>query len=554
MKAERSVFLALCILLILTVTVVQSQPATCPSFARYIANGISLYIDSEYAEVVALFSPVGIDWQTFRSKCFDPDPDYWYNGLIKRVVDMFALTNVRVLQKGISDPMGVVYVVVGFYFSWSKYYSEENGVLKFRDVFKPYGGFFDSVDVESDKDVFGWEPTPSSYSAREAHWRNPNYDSAPEWYYIYLRATPPSPPSPPPPPLPPPSPPITVAIEGLPSSYSIPVYINGNLAGYVQGGGSRTFEVSEMSVTVSIGQSEIKTSDTIYRAKTDTLTVNAGEKAIFSYSREFYVSVTADPPEAANGVHGSGWYPEGSTAKISADSLIEISGYERLEFAGWSTGEKSPEISITVNSPLTLKANYNWLYRVDVRSDLAPAYGSGWYHRGDVAQVGLNGLKDGYYYTERDYTGGVRYKFRGWSVEEGRISVPDSPDFSFTVEGPVILRAEFGPPERYMEWYLLVIPVLVALPPLALWMRRRTKKAGTRVVEPRAEEKEGTRVKEPETEVKEPDLEKELSLLNERLSKLEDLYRRGEIDEEAYRKLKEEYESRKREIEGRKQE
>jgi len=42
-------------------------------------------------------------------------------------------------------------------------------------------------------------------------------------------------------------------------------------------------------------------------------------------------SVTADPPEAEKGVHGSGWYPEGSTAKISADSLIEISGYERLK-------------------------------------------------------------------------------------------------------------------------------------------------------------------------------------------------------------------------------
>jgi len=106
-------------------------------------------------------------------------------------------------------------------------------------------------------------------------------------------------------------------------------------------------------------------------------------------------------------------------------------------------------------------------------------------------------------------------------------------------------------PEHYMElnWLLFMVP-LIGVPLLALLIRRG-RKAGTRVVEPGAEEKKGTRVKEPEaeTEVKEPtDLEKELSLLNERLSKLEDLYRRGEIEEDAYKKLKEEYESRKREI------
>jgi len=55
-----------------------------------------------------------------------------------------------------------------------------------------------------------------------------------------------------------------------------------------------------------------------------------------------------------------------------------------------------------------------------------------------------------------------------------------------------------------------------------------------------------------ETEIKEPtDLEKELATLNENIAKLEELYKKGEIEEEAYKKLKEEYESKKKELEKR---
>jgi len=35
--------------------------------------------------------------------------------------------------------------------------------------------------------------------------------------------------------------------------------------------------------------------------------------------------------EAEKGVHGSGWYPEGSTARISADKLIEVNGSRGLK-------------------------------------------------------------------------------------------------------------------------------------------------------------------------------------------------------------------------------
>jgi len=124
--------LALCILLLIpAVSAVQGQP-TVSSFSRYIGNEIFLHYHEEYVLVTAWFSPVGIDWQTFRSQCFDPDPDYWYDGLIRRVTDMFALTDFGIHDKEIDDSRGRVEVAVGFSFSSSNYYTE--GILKFREI------------------------------------------------------------------------------------------------------------------------------------------------------------------------------------------------------------------------------------------------------------------------------------------------------------------------------------------------------------------------------------------------------------------------------------
>ncbi|UNQ73409.1 right-handed parallel beta-helix repeat-containing protein [Infirmifilum sp. NZ] len=272
----------------------------------------------------------------------------------------------------------------------------------------------------------------------------------------------------------PPLPPVTVKVEGLPPSFSVPVYINEKLAGSVQGEGSRVFDVDDARVIVKVGQPEIKTNSTIYRVYNESLTVYAGDGAVFRYYKVFYVSVVATPPQASVGVQGSGWYLEGSTARLAAKELIEVSDQARLRFTGWSTGSSSPEVSFTVTSPLVVEARYEWEYRVEVRSDFGVVFGSGWYRRGDEARVGLEGLKDGYYYASDEK---VRYRFQGWRVLRGSIQPPSTPILTLKVDGPVALQAEFGPPEYYTEsnWFLLVVPVLVAVPIVALWVRNRRR-------------------------------------------------------------------------------
>ncbi|UNQ73386.1 hypothetical protein [Infirmifilum sp. NZ] len=495
------------------------QPASCPSFTRYRGNEIRLHVDSRYAEVTAWFTPVDLDWATFRAQCFDPDPSYWYSGLLNRVTGMFALSQAQLLGYGASDSSRQVYVAVGFYFSWSSYYSEDDGVLKFRDVFKPGGGYFDEVHVYSDKPVYGWEPTPTRYTSQEAHWLNPSYSAAPSWYIVYLW----------------PVPKVTVRVEGLPSSYSVQLSIDGKPVGYVRGGNSQVFRVSGANVSVGVQPVVDVDEKTRYRVDRDTISASAGGEAVFRYYREFlvrtdtspsgveitvggascrtpcstwvregdtlsvtvperalesslsttrtyyaftgwsdgssersryitiqtplsitasytrvtehYVSVVASPPEASRGVSGSGWYREGSVATLRANETIQVSDYERLRFLGWSTGETSGLITKAVNSPLSIEARYEREYRVEVRSDFGVVFGSGWYRSGDEARVGLEGLKDGYYYSP---DGKARYRFQGWRVLRSSIQPPSTPILALKVDGPVILQAEFGSPEYYV--------------------------------------------------------------------------------------------------------
>jgi len=315
-----------------------------------------------------------------------------------------------------------------------------------------------------------------------------------------------------------PLPPITVAVEGLPSSYSIPVYVNGAFYSYVQGGGSMVLNVSEVNVTVKVEKTVVGTNDTVYEAANDALTVSPGERAVFRYTvAKFYVKVV---------------------------------------------------------------------------SNLAPAFGSGWYRRGDEARVGLEGLKDGYYYASDEK---VRYRFEGWEVRKGNFSAPSAPSFSLSVAGPVVVEARFGPPEYkvcidsacsyYREGY--TVPPGQDVPELGGLLIRRFEGyidangkslgksftvnrpisatsayrleanlpllaailvvlvlpviAGALKTGRKTEREAGAGGGEAVAE-REPGWERELARVEGYLARLEELRREGRVSEEAYRRLREEYE------------
>jgi len=159
--------------------------------------------------------------------------------------------------------------------------------------------------------------------------------------------------------------------------------------------------------------------------------------------REFFVEVSAVLTEAEKGVHGGGWYVEGALANVYADEYVVVDDYRKIVFSGWSNGVSSRSLSFRVEEPVSLQARYVWLFRVEVESPFGEPFGAGWYSEGETANVGVKGLKDGYFYTSDD----VRYRFVGWDVEVGVLQPGASPQLSFSVEGPLKLVAKFEGPE-----------------------------------------------------------------------------------------------------------
>jgi len=241
--------------------------------------------------------------------------------------------------------------------------------------------------------------------------------------------------------------PITVTIEGLPSAYTISVYIDENLVGYIQGGESKTFEVDKERVKVKVEPSEIRINDTIYKAMNDTLTVNSGEEAVFRYYAKYLVCID----------NSCSYFEKGSTIPAQQD-IPTLGGLIIKRFEGYidNYGNNLGK-SVVVNGSLTLSSVY---------------------------------------------------------------------------------KEELNLPLLSVIIVIVLVPLFVIISKIKIG-----KGSGTIVKEAKSEEKAGTEVREL------TELEKELAILNENIAKLEELYKKGEVDEEAYKKLKEEYESKKKEIE-----
>jgi len=99
----------------------------------------------------------------------------------------------------------------------------------------------------------------------------------------------------------------------------------------------------------------------------------------------------------------------------------------------------------------------------------------------------------------------------------------------------------------------MLVPIVVFLLALGSTFQVRVlnkdikseKKDRTKVIRTKAKGKTGTKVRKSALN----EVRKEISILNERLFRLEEFYSRGEIEEEVYRILKEEYENKKKELE-----
>ncbi|MGC9205348.1 MAG: hypothetical protein ACP5FN_03705 [Candidatus Micrarchaeia archaeon] len=107
--------------------------------------------------------------------------------------------------------------------------------------------------------------------------------------------------------------------------------------------------------------------------------------------------------------YGGGWYKNGSTVNYGLDnSTIYINSSSRLDFLGWSNGNKNISGEIKVNSPYNLNANWQRGYRVHVYSPYGDATGSGWYANNTIITISVMP-------SSVNISSDERYAFVGWS-------------------------------------------------------------------------------------------------------------------------------------------
>ena len=167
--------------------------------------------------------------------------------------------------------------------------------------------------------------------------------------------------------------------------------------------------------------------------------------------------------ESAHGEpKGEGWYDEGSTANISVTSSIEEPTAKHF-FTGWS-GDYSgntPTVSVTMDSPKTIKVNWQSEYLLTIESEYGEPEGAGWYDEGSTANISVapsEGLI-------------IKHIFTGWS---GDISGTEL-TVTLTVNSPITVTANWR--NEYTGLYILIsgVVVLAAATIIGLRIRRRRK-------------------------------------------------------------------------------
>jgi M6 family metalloprotease-like protein len=128
----------------------------------------------------------------------------------------------------------------------------------------------------------------------------------------------------------------------------------------------------------------------------------------------------------------SAWYQPNATVTVWAANPSNVTeNTSRFIFSSWSgdLSSTSPAITVTMNKPVTLQANWVKQYYVTIISPTGSPNGEGWYNAGSVVTVGVQSTVQ--------YPNGTRMIFNGWSST----TLGNDPTTQVTVNSPTRLLA-----------------------------------------------------------------------------------------------------------------
>ena len=128
----------------------------------------------------------------------------------------------------------------------------------------------------------------------------------------------------------------------------------------------------------------------------------------------------------------SAWYSPNSTVTVAADNPSNVTAdASRYLFTSWSgdLSSNSTTLTVKINKPLTLQANWIRQYYLTIVSPAGSPSGEGWYNAGAIVTVGVQSLIQ--------YPNGTRMVFNGWNATASS----NSPTTQVTVNSPIMILA-----------------------------------------------------------------------------------------------------------------
>jgi len=163
-----------------------------------------------------------------------------------------------------------------------------------------------------------------------------------------------------------------------------------------------------------------------------SVTMDTGKTIIANYYLENYLKVSVNPP-AVTAFGGEGWYRSGESVTVGpVPAMIHADEYSRYIFERWTVDGVpvlGSSISVQMDAPHILVAQYKTQYRVTVLSDYGVTSGAGWYDAGSDAAVSVT--------TQVDTSFGVKQVFDRWTGD----SQSASPTITVTANSPLTFRA-----------------------------------------------------------------------------------------------------------------
>ena len=248
-------------------------------------------------------------------------------------------------------------------------------------------------------------------------------------------------------------------------------------AGQFSPGSSASFSANQNIIQVSQDTRYVFsqwTGDYTGNSLSGSVTMDAAKTVTAVYQLQYYLSVSAQPSSAGS-LQGSGWFNSGTSTVLSVPSQIvpgQNSG-SRMVFSGWtvdgSTSQAGSALTIQMNAPHTVVAQYNQQYYLTVSSDQGSVSGAGWYNAGASASISAS--------TPPSPSYGINMVFNGW---QGDVQ-STSQSTTVMMDGPKSVTATWraDPTVLYVTVAVIVAVIGVIIWAGAMVWRRRSNTRGT---------------------------------------------------------------------------